>query len=492
MNSLSILRVGALLGLGATATGQVFPTIPYTRTFDLFVADSFNSATLGEQENIYRLSDLNQDGDYLDAGEVLDFYADTATDLLNTPTGICCAVDGTVYVCDSSTDVILALRDANGDGDANDPGEAVVWFDSATNGSGIALGAAQGMAQDALGRFFVLTANQGTTLVGVDGIVKLEDLNADGDANDAGEASYYFQVPNGTGALGDSNPTEFAIAPDGSIYYGDIAGPATSPVVKGIYRIYDANANGVIDPGESSLTPWWIPTFVNAAWYGFAIDLVGNLYACNHGSSSRRIDRAFGDLDLSGSIDPAEQQQVYATAASATWWDLARRDDGAFLLLDGIPDAITALVDLTADGDFSDPGEVTTVFDKNLVGLPNIDLRAMAFQRAPRLAMTPAIVQIGQSTTFNLRTTKPFELAVTAAALSFIPPFSLAPWGLLEIDPITAIIFGVGISDAAGNYAYTLALANDPSLIGAYGCQGLSGDGYRLFFSNSEQLTITP
>ncbi len=490
MNLNKMLGIAAMLALAAPAVSQVFPVVPYTRTFDLFVADTFDSVPLLEKENIYRLSDFNQDGDYLDAGEVMDFFEDTAADLLATMTGMCCGIDGTVYVCDSTTDVVLALRDTSGDGDANDVGEAIVFFDSAANASGIQLGSAQSIAQDSLGRIFVLTANSGSPAVGIDGIVKLEDLNADGDANDLNEASYYFQVPNASGGIGHSNPSEFAIAPDGSIYYGDIAGTTGSPVAKGIYRLYDTDLSGVIDPTEVVL--WWVPPFGTlAAWYGFAIDLNGHLYACNHSSGNRRIDNAF-DTDSSGLIDPLEQQQVYGVGISVTWWDFARRDDGSFLVLDGITDGITSLVDLTFDGDFNDAGEATVVFDKNAVGLPNIDLRSMAIMRAPTLMMSPPVVPIGQPTTFVIRTAEPFDIAVPAAALFFVPPISLPPYGNLEIDPFSLITFGVGISDAAGNYNHVLALANDPALIGSYGCQALCGDLWRLFLSNPAPLGITP
>ncbi|MBX3462581.1 MAG: hypothetical protein KF830_05390 [Planctomycetes bacterium] len=478
--------MAAALGLAAHAAAQIpAPSLPYTRTFDLLVADTTNDV-------VHRLSDFNQDGDYNDPGEVLLFYSGAG---LSNPTGIACAPDGTAYVVDSSTDIVLALRDINYDGDCNSPGEAVVFFDSANNASGVMLGAAFGIAADQMGRVWVLTANQSSPIQGVDGIVKLEDLNGDGDANDLGEAVYFLQVPGSGGSLGFSNPSEFAIGFDGAFYLAD----AGSSVTKGIYRAFDADSSGLIDtsdPNEWSL--WWVPPYVGTspAWWGFAFDFSGHLYVANHGGGAsvvKEIWRAL-DVDASGVIDAGEQQLAYAqpVAASATWWDMLRVDDGSFLLGNGSADNITRLRDLDFDGNFNGPGEAAVVFDKNLAGVPTLDIRAMAVYRAPMLEMSPSTIVIGGSTNFVVRAVKPFDITVTGASLGLIPPISLPPYGTLEIDPLSLIIFGTGLADAAGYFVSPLNFNNDPSLIGSYGCTALSGDFYRLFLSNGDLLTVTP
>ena len=494
MNPNTLLSLAAVLGVATLANAQIpAPTLPFQRTFDLLV---FDSTSVGSpptiSDNIYRLSDFNQDGDYYDPGETLLYYDDLANgDRLNTVSGMACSETGTAYACDSSSDVVLSLRDMNYDGDANDPGESIVFFDSATNASGIQMLSAQGIVVDKQGRVFVLAANSGTPSIG-DVIIKLEDLDGDGTANNQpGEASYYFQVPSSVSPINYSNPTgAFAIGPDGALYYGDIG----STVTKGVYRVFDADNNGTIDPTEFSL--WWVPPYTSAAWYGMAFDPIGYVYVANHGGGAapaKSIYRAF-DANFSGAIDPGlpEEEQVFNyPTGSVTWWGMLRQDDGSFLLLDGILDGIYRLKDLNFDNNFNGPGEFTTVFDDTSVGL-TLDLRAMTILRAPLIEMSPPVIQIGGTTNFVVRTTKPFDITVTGASLSLIAPFSLPPYGYLEIDPSSLIIFGTGLSDAQGVFSSPLTFNNDPSLIGTYGCTSLSGDFYRLFLSNGAPLTVTP
>jgi hypothetical protein len=488
MNLNKIAVAGALLACTAPVVAQTFPVIPYARTFDLLLAER-------GAENVYRLVDLNQDGDYSDPGEVVLYYDDVAAgDVLGTVTSICCALDGTAYVTDSTNDIVLALLDKNGDGDALDPGESWDFFSTAANQSGIELGSPQAIATDVLGRWFVLTANGGNPVVGNDCVLQLEDLNGDGDANDAGEASIYCLIPGSTGSVAHSVPTKFALGFDGSIYYGDIG--SNGSIAKGIYRIHDDNVDGdANDLGEVTL--WWTPPFGNAAWYGMAFDFAGNFYVSNHSTNAtvpRSIWRAF-DTDNNGTIDPSEQVQVYNTTGAITsgiWWDMARRDDGALLLIDATPDQLLQLVDLTADDDFDDAGESTVVFDKNVAGLPGLDLRGLAFLSTGSLIMNPAVVQLGNPTSFVVRTPMPVNFVIPCASLSFIAPVPVAPFGYLELDPGILITFGIGISDTAGFYSQPLTLPNDPSMIGSYACQAVTGDLYRLYLTNGAPFTITP
>lgn len=483
--------LGALFGVTVPAVAQVFPTIPYQRTYDLLVSERGN-------EDILRLRDLNQDGDYADPGEASVFFTNQTPSTptvsgitLASTTGVACGLDGTIYAVTSTSDVVVALRDLTGDGDADDAGEAAIWFSSANNLSGVQLGSAQSLAVDSLGRVLVLTANSGSPIVGFDGILMVQDLDLDGDAEDAGEASYWLQIPNSSSSLAHSNPTEFALAPDGSVVYGDIANGGS--IVKGIYRAQDVNFDGdANDLGELNL--WWIPPFTapsSAAWYGFSFDPSGNLYVTNHSPGGpRSIYRAF-DADANGTIDPTEQQ-LYYSPTTGIFWDLLHRDDGTLLMIDSTPDDILALNDLNLDGDFFDLGEANYVFDTNSLGFPNADLRAMAFMRAPALEMLPTVVPIGNPTAFSITTAEPFDLAVSMAALSLIPPVSIAPFGRLEIDLGSLILFDVGISNLACQYTFTLNVANDPALIGSYGTQAWCGELSRLFLSNPSPLVITP
>ena len=181
---LSSLTATAALATASSLLAQVPPAIPFSRTLDLLVVDQ-------SYDGVWRLVDFNQDGDYNDADEAVPYFVDGSSGIdLVSPTCIAIATDGTVYVGESNTDFIAVMQDQNGDGDASDPGEARVFFDNA-NLSGLLLASVQGLTVDGLGRVFATDANN-------DRILILEDLNGDGDAQDVGEARSYHDVPGTT------------------------------------------------------------------------------------------------------------------------------------------------------------------------------------------------------------------------------------------------------------------------------------------------------
>src|SRR5436190_23700036 len=97
--------VACTLGLAGAALAQVPQVVPYPRTMDVLVVDS-------TFDGVWRLADLNQDGDCNDAGEVIAFYSDTIGSIaLGNPCCIVCAPDGTASVGDSTNDIVLAPRD---------------------------------------------------------------------------------------------------------------------------------------------------------------------------------------------------------------------------------------------------------------------------------------------------------------------------------------------------------------------------------------------
>jgi hypothetical protein len=463
--------------LAATAAAQVVPVLPFARTFDLLVVDS-------SFDGVWRLSDFNQDGDHDDAGEVAQYYSDLTPGgiTLGNPSCIVTSPDGTAYVADSTNDIVLALRDQNGDGDANDAGEFRVFFTSITNASGITMAAAQGITIDALGRLFVAVANAGTA--GQDMILKLEDLDADGDADDVGEASIYCLIPTGGGAVGNSIPTKVVAAADGNLYYSDVA--STAATTKGVYRLADLNTDGDCDDA-GELTLFWAPPFSASPFYwSLAVDWNLNFYVTDH-STNRTVWRG-RDLDSSGMIDPAEAT-VFFTETSATWWDVLLRDDGAVLLVNAsTSDRLTVCRDANADGDALDAGETTLGYASNTAATA-ISMRGAAFLRAPIFdAIAP--VPLGQTANLVLRATKPGDLCVSVFALTTGPALALPPWGTFELDLASALVFGVGIADPAATFAHPLAVPTTPSIVGTYAFQGWCGDVYRLFLSNAVPFTI--
>ena len=95
----------------------------------------------GDTDSVYALRDNNADGDAMDVGEAREFFRSGLFNDLNwlmeTPNGISGA-DGAIFVANAAVgsgpdDAIYRLVDLNGDGDANDLDEATRWFDASTN-----------------------------------------------------------------------------------------------------------------------------------------------------------------------------------------------------------------------------------------------------------------------------------------------------------------------------------------------------------------------
>jgi hypothetical protein len=469
--------IPAALLLTAAASAQAIPLTPLPRTLDLLVVDS-------TYDGVWRISDLNQDGDYNGGNEIISFYDDVAGSVaLTNPTCMTVGPNGTAYLADSTVDVVLWMRDANGNGHATDPGEHGIFFDG-TNASGIVMASAQGMTADALGALYIAASN--TTTVGTDIIIKLVDLNGDGDANDPGEAIDYCTIPNSATAVGDSIPTKVVVGPDLNLYYSDVG--ATGVIQKGVYKLTDTNFDGDCnDPGE--VTHFWTPPAPgNNFYWGLGVDAQGYFYVTDHGNET--VWRARDD-DFNGTIDPSEETLFYQTAAS-TWWDVVIRDDGTVLLCeDQTPDRITALQDLNQDGDALDVGEAQEIYS-DLVSPTDLRPRGAAFLRAPILSLSPASAQVGTSSSLQVEATKAGDFCLASISLGRIAPMPVAPFGQLGIDPNLSATLAFGIAGNAASLLVPISVPANPNLIGSYHFQVLSGDLFRTFLSNAATLTVTP
>lgn len=195
------------------------------------------SGTFSDDFCVYRFEDLNSDGDVNDTGEAINFLnannknlsldqnvdfasgllRDLATvDGLGLPSGharlihLSTQVEAgkeIVYVATDSSDtgdfstnalgqgvngLIFRCEDSNLDGDVNDAGETTLYFDGSVSSGGNAFPKIVGM--DGVGSsLYVASLNNDTT------IFRLRDLNGDGDAMDAGELD-------GNGGLGLWSP----------------------------------------------------------------------------------------------------------------------------------------------------------------------------------------------------------------------------------------------------------------------------------------------
>lgn len=121
---------------------------------------------------LHVVRDLNRDGDALDAGENVPFtppIIDGARGLLSHPAGgVLCGA--------ANADTVFRVRDLNGDGDAFDLIEVLSYADAVFGG----IHGPAGMAICASGGFLLVNAETGS-------ILRVRDLNGDGDALDIGE-----------------------------------------------------------------------------------------------------------------------------------------------------------------------------------------------------------------------------------------------------------------------------------------------------------------
>lgn len=316
-------------------------------------------------DTIWSCTDLDADGTYNGPGEVSSFYDDAAGAFaLTNNAGLIRDASGAVYVSDTSEDRILRLMDMNGDGDALDMGEATIWFDGTSgNASGVELTSARGMWIDDDGVFWAASANTGGG--GNDAIVRLEDVNGDGDANDSGESLEFFVIAPG-GSTGDSIPTAIARGADGALYYVETA--SSGSLAKGVYRLEDLDGSGTIDqPNES--TPFFIPPSLGGSpfHWDLGLDTSGRFYINDTGND---VIWRFSDVDGNGSVTGAEATVVYTAPGSSLIWEVTPASDGSlYIAEDQNPDRLLRLVDGNGDGIFDPATEQQTIYDESVAAL---------------------------------------------------------------------------------------------------------------------------
>ncbi|MGP1273689.1 MAG: GC-type dockerin domain-anchored protein [Phycisphaerales bacterium] len=198
-----------------------------------------------------------------------------------------------LYVFDQTGDKILRLLDLNGDGDAHDAGEVTRFYDD-TPGAVLGIDNSQGLL--ALGFDDLLATDNFEP----DNIVRITDTNGDGDGFDAGEAAVVFSgaLP---GGFTLSNPAELIrqnpTQGDGLVLLSNNTLDDTLP--EAVYTLTDLNGDGDYDDaGEvvenAILSP--VGDSFAASFLGIAQDNAGFCYG---------IDIATPDSDPSNveSID---------------------------------------------------------------------------------------------------------------------------------------------------------------------------------------------
>jgi hypothetical protein len=202
-----------------------------------------NSGTSTTPDAIYRLHDLDGDGRYQSAGEAAPWVVNwPGFGMGNSPyVPFETVVDSnnSGYVRSTGVDNgIYRFIDLDGNGRADDPGEFSPFFTSA-NASGITLSAGFALELDLQrpGAFYMLQVASG----GVDQLIRVQDLNNNGNANDAGEATLVYSTGEANFASND-----VLSLPGGDVLISDVTSGG-----KRIIRLHDINNDGLFTgPGE--------------------------------------------------------------------------------------------------------------------------------------------------------------------------------------------------------------------------------------------------
>lgn len=319
----------------------------------LIVNDSTN-------DRLTVLKDLDGNGDYNGPGESGLFYDDTLGPYaLSNNVGIASTRDGRVFVADSSTDQVLLLRDLDGDGVCHSNGEALLYFESLSNAAAIAMPSAGGIFEQD-GVLWVSVSQTGSG--GKDFVLRLEDLNGDDDAQDAGEALEYFvrsDLSQG-GSLQDSLVYDVRVGLDGHVYYLELS--SNGMYAKGIYKLVDLDNNGTIDP-LAEVFPFFIPGSIGAVpfYWGFDQAPDGTWYMADAGNDL--IWRAH-DSNGDGTIGVGESTLWWQSPTNSYIWNVRWASDGALYAGESQDnERVLRLFDTDGSGSIDPQTEVSELFD---------------------------------------------------------------------------------------------------------------------------------
>lgn len=331
-------------------------------------------------EAIWRFRDLNGDGDVQDSGEHWLFYGLSSPGPdMTTMQGIAVnPADGSVWVCCASTDMVVRLEDKNGDGDANDAGEYAIFYEKALGG--VDINSPVSVTFDPSGAVYVAVSGS------ADKVARLVDLNNDGDAMDTGEASIFLDATAAAGVF-VSSPADLVYVAG---YFYLIDNMAQGGVIA---RVKDLNNDGdAMDLGE-------INTWGNAKPNGkfvwkFVVDPRGGIfYGADLTSGASKVYR-WADLNNDGdAMDPGEQTVYFDDQNNAgslscyATFTISIDSLGNIYVCPHTQDLVYRMTDKNSDGDANDAGEVATYFSNTGSPTP-----AILLDRARDCCFAPAAV----------------------------------------------------------------------------------------------------
>ncbi len=318
-------------------------------------------------DRVYRCSELVVNGAYNDDGDVVVLYDDVVGSIaLTDPIAITTFLDDTVYVGDSSERIVLALNDVDEDGDASEAGEHWLYFDGHAGGNFHGHEAPHISAvATSLAQSVVWLASSSTQSGEGEVILRLEDMNLDLDANDFGEAAVFYTAPESH--HDDSRIVGLRMGDDGRLYFAENG--SSGARARGVYRLEDANNNGVIDAGEESA--FWLPSLpVGAELSALDHDEAEYWYLLDRTNSV--VYRGRDDND-DGVIDASEYGPVWSVSSPLVCNDIAVTDEGGLHIGDS---GGTTRMFFGADLDASGVVDVTEEIESYSSALSNLDMGA--------------------------------------------------------------------------------------------------------------------
>ncbi|MEM7579262.1 MAG: DNRLRE domain-containing protein [Cyanobacteria bacterium P01_A01_bin.80] len=330
-------------------------------------------------DKLFLTQDLSGDGDANDSLEVSVYFDETNASGLSEPTGniftVLQAKDGSVFYGDGDTDSVYRLIDSNQDGDALDAGEANIWF-SADNANNFPLLTPNGLAQGNDGAIYIVEADTRSTPNG-DFVYRTQDLNQDGDANDAGESSIWLDLK----ALNpSSSPFEITFINDVA-YIIDSVGIDTNV----IYRAEDTDGSGSIEAGEVTVLVDETTAPIDFALASdgsslFTLELLDN----DGPQSVFKIEdgETITATEVWNSTALPEGYELFAafSIASGPGGELAITSNG-----DANEDNVFRLLDLNDDGDYFDDGETIPYLSRLLTSTVPERARVVEYAREPEV-----------------------------------------------------------------------------------------------------------
>ncbi len=361
MNHLTSTLITATLMTSVLVDGINAQPVPLQNRGALLVSDQGNPPFDG----IFILQDLDGDGLALQPSEGAVWFDRTNAEGLLEETSNFLAIhataDGTVYAADGDSRAVYRLRDVNGDGDALDLGESSIFFDS-SNSLGLPMGVPNGLYTDLEGTVYLTLAGSLANNE-PDAILKLRDLNGDGDALDPGEAMIWVDLDALEG--GSSVPFEVLVRDDGTALYIEFAGAPDT-----IRLLDDVNNDGVITADERTVHLSDGDFGVDFG-FSLAADTgtIVNTNAGSSQGLWRVTDlNNSGTIDSEDEVHLLWSETENADGVmTSTVFDVEVGSNGRLFLLDSATeDRIIVLEDLNGDGDYLDAGE-TTVFAEGSV-----------------------------------------------------------------------------------------------------------------------------